>query len=199
MASLARELKKCVLLNDDTKKTFQAHFNPKEISWDKSIPWQKHKRSKGDNPLMEFTGAQPSKLSVELFFDTYETKKNVHNAYIAELQELCRVQKYDDGLRPPLVVFMWGNEFPKFKGVIESLAVKYTMFLSTGKPVRATATLKITHAGLTKSKVKKRGPEGRSDNPRPGERGHDLRSSSKPKPSPRPSAAAIKKASADLE
>lgn len=180
MAQLVNTLSKCVLLNKDTNKKFHALFNPKEISWDKAIPWAQHRHDKTDHPLMEFTGAKAEKLSVELFFDTYESKKNVFSEHIEELQSLVRVAKFGNQLRPPVVVFIWGNEFPRFKGVIESLAVKYTMFLPTGRPVRATATLKITHAGATGSKVRRRtsrsssGGGGQSSN----DRGHDPRSGS---------------------
>jgi hypothetical protein len=39
-------------------------------------------------------------------------------------------------------MFKWGN-FPPFKGVIEQLSVKYTMFFPDGTPCRATATVKL--------------------------------------------------------
>jgi hypothetical protein len=42
---------------------------------------------------------------------------------------------------PPVIVFVWGRF--TFKGVIDSLSQKYTMFLSDGTPVRAEVALKI--------------------------------------------------------
>ena len=159
MAKLTNTLVKCSLINVDEHVTIQALFNPKEISIDKSVPWQKHKSSRGDNPLMEFTGAQPAKLSVELFFDTYEDDdKNVYDRYIKKLEELTKVKsdEADEDKRPPMCIFEWGTKFPKFKGVVESLSVKYTMFLPDGTPCRATAAIKMTQASRAKAKKRKK-------------------------------------------
>ena len=43
--------------------------------------------------------------------------------------------------RPPVILFIWGRFI--FKGVIESLSQKYTMFLSDGTPVRAECAIKL--------------------------------------------------------
>ncbi len=50
----------------------EAYFNPKEMSVDKSVPWQKHKNAEGDEPTLEFTAAEPKKMAVDLMFDSYE-------------------------------------------------------------------------------------------------------------------------------
>jgi hypothetical protein len=41
-------------------------------------------------------------------------------------------------------MFSWGEI--QFQGVVESLTVKFTMFLSNGTPVRAECTLKMKEA-----------------------------------------------------
>ena len=159
MAQLKNILVKCTLINVDESKTIKALFNPKEISIDKQVPWQKHKSSRSDNPLMEFTGAKPASLSVELFFDTYEkAKKNVYEEYVQHLEDLTKVKigEADEDKRPPLCIFEWGKNFPSFKGVIESLQVKYTMFLPDGTPCRATASIKMTQASRAKPKKRKK-------------------------------------------
>ena len=120
-----------------------AYFNPKELSIDKKVPWNKHKSTKANNPVLEFTDAEPKDLSVELLFDGYESKTDVYETYVKKLEEFTKI--IDDKKRPPMVIFLWGR-FPSFMGVIESLQTKYTMFLANGKPVRATVTLKIKQA-----------------------------------------------------
>ena len=52
------------------------YFNPKELSVDKSVPWQKHKSAEGDQPELEFTSADGRSMSLELMFDTYEQSGN---------------------------------------------------------------------------------------------------------------------------
>ena len=46
---------KCLIKNLDGGPDLTAYFNPKELSVDKTVPWNKHKTSKGDNPTLEFT------------------------------------------------------------------------------------------------------------------------------------------------
>jgi hypothetical protein len=51
------------------------------------------------------------------------------------------------------MVIWGGKKFLDFKGVITNLAVKYTMFLPDGTPVRATATVSLQAAAKVKAKV----------------------------------------------
>ena len=50
---------------------------------------------------------------------------------------------------------IWGadsNSLPAFEGVIESIATKYTMFLPSGMPVRATTSINMKEAASAKAK-----------------------------------------------
>ena len=54
-----------------------------------------------------------------------------------------RLPEVDSGLqRPPVCVFTWGRG-SSFQGVVEGVAVGYTMFLPDGTPVRATCSFRI--------------------------------------------------------
>jgi hypothetical protein len=129
----------------------EAFYNPKEISIDKSVPWSKHKTSKGDSPVLEFTDAEPKLMRFELFFDTYETGENVHTKYIKNLEKATLIMggESEDKKRPPTCLITWGKGFPKFLGVMDSLNVKYTMFFKDGTPCRATATISMKQAAST--------------------------------------------------
>ncbi len=149
--SLARpSVDKCMLqIIDLGGMSISATYNPKEISIEKSVPWNKHKTSKGDNPILEFTDAEPKSLSVELFFDTYETGKSVHTEYISKLELATLIMQggNEEKKRPPTCKFKWGG-MPAFIGVVESLSVKYTMFFKDGTPCRATAAIKMKQASM---------------------------------------------------
>src|SRR5258708_13869523 len=132
-------LEKAKLMNVDKNTTQDVLFNPKEYSVQKSVQWEPHKSPGLDLPEQEFTSGNPSVLSVELFFDTYEDKKDVRKEHTEKIMTLALVDA--DKHRPPLVMFSWGGF--QFKGVIESLTLRYTMFLPDGKPGRATANLSI--------------------------------------------------------
>ena len=143
-------LEKAQLIDMDKNATYSVLFNPKEFSIQKSVQWEPHKAPGLDLPEQEFTSGNPAVLSVELFFDTYESKTDVHQ-HTDQIQNLTLVNS--DKHRPPMVMFSWGKV--KFKGVVESLTLRYTMFLSDGKACRATAAITIKEAKTAKEQLEK--------------------------------------------
>jgi hypothetical protein len=143
-------LERAVIKAEESPNTsITVYFNPKEITIDKPVPWQKHKNAESDTPNLEFTAAEPKTLAVELMFDLFEdrdgpTGGDIYKTYIEPLETLALM---DTGLnRPPLCTFTWGRKMPVFKGVVEGLNVKYTLFLPDGTPCRATVNLKMKQA-----------------------------------------------------
>jgi len=139
---------KIVIIGLENGVNLTAQYNPKEIGLDKSVPWQKGKNSKANTPDLEFTSADGRSLSVELFFDTYETQTDVHAEYVSQLLKLAEVMSEsgpEDKMRPTRVKVQWGT-LPDFEGVLESVSTKYTMFLPSGMPVRATCSCKFKEA-----------------------------------------------------
>ncbi len=138
---------RCTLVNlDQPGNQVEAYFNPKEIGIEKKVPWNAHGTSKADVPALEFTNAGPKTLTFELFFDCYEDKLDVHRAHVADLEALTMITPGSQGKdkHPPRVKVVWGDKsFLDFAGVITSLAVKYTMFLPDGTPVRASCTITL--------------------------------------------------------
>jgi len=126
-------------------------FNPKEFSIQKSVQWEPHKAPGLDLPEQEFTSGNPRVLSVELFFDTYETKKSVHE-HTGKLENYALVDP--DKHRPPVVLFQWGEV--KFKGVVETLNLRYTMFLDSGIACRAVASVTIKESETAKEQLQKK-------------------------------------------
>jgi len=123
----------------------EATYNPKQISIDKTVPWTAHPADKNDSASLEFTGGGARTMALELHFDTYETGESVYSRYIErlELGTVVMEGKTGEQRRPPTCLVTWASGFPKFVGVIESLAVNYTMFFRNGTPCRATATIKL--------------------------------------------------------
>ena len=122
-----------------------AYFNPKEIGVQQQVSWKEQSAPKGDAPFMEFTTGGGRSMTLELFFDTYESGENVHKAFISKLEKGMRVMdaKEEKLKRPPTLLIAWGSGFPKFLCVMEALDVKYTMFFKDGTPCRATASIKL--------------------------------------------------------
>ena len=127
-------LSKVSITNVDNKDKVVALFNPKEYSISKSTNWKNLDTQGRDMPDVQFTTGQRRELSMELFFDTYATKKNVkEHVHKIEKLMLIDVEKH----RPPIVLVSWGENALNFQCVLEQMEQRYTMFTNEGTPVRA--------------------------------------------------------------
>jgi hypothetical protein len=130
----------------DVNDPIDVCFNPKEYSLEKSVTWESEK-AHSDAPMPEFKKPTPMTMSVTLQFDTYEERVSVRDKYMRRIESLAMMradpknEKDPKKHSPPVILFVWGNL--KFKGVVETLSQRYTMFLSDGTPVRSECTLKI--------------------------------------------------------
>ena len=115
-------------------------FNPKEVTIAKAAKWER-KTAKGAKTAgpPEFSGSEPCKLTLEMFFDA---SGNQDGSVVAAVEKLfsCTVPTEESvGQKkpsPPLVVLHWGAiaSFPAF---ITSVSAKYTLFSAGGLPIRA--------------------------------------------------------------
>ncbi len=116
-------------------------FNPKELSIQKGAKWERKpaKGSKTAGPP-EFNGADPCKLTVEVFFDA--TAKNAGGvvAAVEKLFSCCVPTSGKKKALPPLVIFHWGRT-TSFPGFLTQVSAKYTLFSSEGTPIRAVCSV----------------------------------------------------------
>ncbi len=115
-------------------------FNPKEVTVAKTAKWER-KTSKGAKTASppEFSGSEPCKLTLEMFFDATTTQDGAVVQAVEKLFACCVPTEESAGQKkpsPPLVVLQWGNitSFPAF---VTSVSAKYTLFASNGTPIRA--------------------------------------------------------------
>ena len=120
------------------------------ITTDDAANWTRTADSpNSDAPAMEYSSSEPRTLNIELAFDTFDKKENVHDKFVAPLESLAAVDPQLD--RPPLVQ----ATFPPstaFKGVITGLQTKYTLFLPDGTPTRCTVNLVMKQASAASKK-----------------------------------------------
>jgi Contractile injection system tube protein len=128
-------------------------FNPKEYALTKQNNWQSGKAKGANVPPLDFGGGDSGKLQMQLFFDTYAASqdghpKDVRKEYTDKLWNLMLVDPSlknhkNKKARPPMVRFQWGAAW-SFDAVITGINLKFTLFDSSGTPVRATADVTFT-------------------------------------------------------
>jgi hypothetical protein len=117
--------------------TVPFQFNPKEVTITKSAKWER-KTTKGSKTAgpPEFTGPEPSKMTLEMFFDATSTQDGSVVKAVETLLSCCVATEKSAGQKkpsPPIVVLHWGSisSFPAF---VTSVSAKFTLFSSDGTP-----------------------------------------------------------------
>jgi hypothetical protein len=115
-------------------------FNPKELSLSKSASWKRSpaKGAKSAGPP-EYQGPQPSKLTVEMFFDASDTQDTSVVKAVERLFSCCvptSETRQQQLASPPWVVFHWGG-LTGFPAYLSQVQAKYSLFSTSGVPIRA--------------------------------------------------------------
>jgi hypothetical protein len=120
-------------------------YNPTEYSVSKSNSFSETKIPGLAAPIIQFNQGNTRTLSIELLLDTYsddkkeKNKEDLRKKYIEPLEKLLAIKSNLHA--PPHCKVLWGTF--QFLGVLESMDKKYTLFSSSGSPVRARVTLKF--------------------------------------------------------
>ena len=120
-------------------------FNPKELTLAKTASWQPDTGKGKKNSTPQYKGPQPSKLTLEMFFDASATR---NDSVVKRVEQLftCCVPTPDSHQRkkssPPWVLFRWGS-LTGFVAYISSVQANYTLFTAAGLPIRATCTVTL--------------------------------------------------------
>jgi nucleoid-associated protein YgaU len=123
---------------NEFNEEFAVLFNPNQISIQKTTKWELTPTAERDAPTSQFTYGEPATLTMDLFFDTYETQSDVRE-HTDKVYNLTTVEGHGDLHRPPLCRLIWGAfNFNDFQWVLQSLNQRYSLFLESGIPARAT-------------------------------------------------------------
>lgn len=118
-------------------------FNPKEYSITRSAEWSTPQAKSGAVP--EYNGPKPAQISVEVFLDATDSASGDITGTVDTFLQACNPtlgKTFKSLPSAPFVKFIWGTKI-SFKGYIESVAVKYSLFRHDGTPIRGTVTLTI--------------------------------------------------------
>jgi nucleoid-associated protein YgaU len=126
-------------------------FNPNSYSIEKSVTWDAAggagagtTQRKFNAPALTFGGGGSRRLSLELFYDVTESDERHRDVRkeTGKIVALTRIMADRKNPHPPVCKISWGrkvknSDFP-FTGVVTSLSQRFTLFSSTGEPLRAT-------------------------------------------------------------
>jgi hypothetical protein len=87
-------------------------------------------------PILQYVSGNTQTLTMELFFDTYEEQTDV-TEYTDQIYGLLYIDP--DTHVPPICDITWGSF--SFRGVMDNVSGKFSLFLPDGTPARATLTV----------------------------------------------------------
>jgi LysM repeat protein len=111
-------------------------FNPTQYSLDQSNTLSEMGVPGLSAPIPQYVRGNGRTLRMELFFDTYEQRRDVRD-YTDRIYGLLNIR--GPLHRPPICTFTWGGF--SFDCMLESVGGRFTLFLSDGTPVRATLSV----------------------------------------------------------
>lgn len=138
------------VIETETGSTISVMFNPVEYNLSSAANYGSVNVPGLDGPISQFISGAEDTLTLQLMFNTYvpakyNPERNVTepaadddikdvSSYTSAIYKLMRI----NGIlhRPPICTFKWGSL--RFKGIVSNVTQKFTMFLESGKPVRAT-------------------------------------------------------------
>lgn len=145
ITAMSDQLKKARLERKDSQQVLEFQFNPSQYKLDKSGEWKDTPtRSAASAPTPEFVGTLPHSLGMTLFFDGWESGRDV-TADIAMLLDWTKPteESISKGQpHPPILTFHWGAPLG-FDVYLSKVGVTYDMFNKDGTPVRATADVAL--------------------------------------------------------
>jgi hypothetical protein len=147
-----RVFKKAEILVETGEK-IQVMFNPQEYNLDTGANYSQVDVPGLDGPITQFISGKSDILNIKLMFNTYKPPKyDASTGQVVEVSdnEMEAVTQYTSKIynltkikgilhRPPKCVFKWGSL--QFTGVVTEVKQKFTMFLESGKPVRAVVSV----------------------------------------------------------
>lgn len=133
-------LKKAMIIVEkgNDEETIEVLFNPNEYSIEASNNFAWRKMPGLSTPIAQFINGEAATLTMDLFFDTYESGTDVRD-HTSKVSGLLDIDK--DLHAPPVSRFVWGSL--DFKGVVEKVSQRFTMFLDSGTPVRAVVNVRF--------------------------------------------------------
>ncbi|MEV0825100.1 CIS tube protein [Nonomuraea rubra] len=132
------ELAKAVLIDTSTGTGHPVMYNPEELKFEQGNQFAEVGIPGLNASPVQYVRGKNRALTMELFFDTYESGEDVrvHTAPIVAL-----LDRQPHLLAPPVLLFSLGRV--QFRCVLTDAAQRFTMFSRDGTPVRSTMSVRF--------------------------------------------------------
>jgi hypothetical protein len=131
-------LAKAVLIDTTTGAGHVVMYNPEELKVEQGNQFAEVGIPGLNASPLQYVRGKNRVLTMELFFDTYETKEDVR-IYTAPIVGL--LDKLPQTLAPPVLLFSLGRV--QFRCVLTDAGQRFTMFAPDGTPVRSTMSVRL--------------------------------------------------------
>jgi nucleoid-associated protein YgaU len=132
------KLEKATIINTVTNEKISVMYNPEEFKLDQGNTYAEVGIPGLNAPPIQYVRGRARTLTMDLFFDTYESSQDVR-LYTAQVVNLLNTLPQTKA--PPVLLFSMGRF--NFKCVLVDAGQRYTMFLRDGTPVRATLSARF--------------------------------------------------------
>lgn len=124
---------------EHTGQQLDVMFNPEEYTLNRDNNFASQSVPGLSSPLLQFVNGNLRTLEMELFFDTYELRRDVRD----ETQKVVRLLDIDPDLHaPPVLRFAWASL--QFRCVLARASQKFVLFLEDGRPARARVSVSFS-------------------------------------------------------
>lgn len=140
---------------------FEVQFNPSEFGYSFAMEYNDERPPNATDSPKNFRRSGPCGLNISFIIDGTGAAGKEHALIDVKdkIDEFFRVvaNYQSDKHRPRYVMVLWGDMV--FKGVVESLNVRYNLFTPEGKPLRAKIEVSLSSALSYERQVAENSPE----------------------------------------
>lgn len=129
---------KALILNTATGDSFSVMYNPEEFRLEQGNTFAEVGIPGLNKPPLQYVRGKSRTLTMDLFFDTYESREDVR-LYTGKVVRL--LDKEPRTQAPPILLFSMGAF--QFQCVLVEVNQRFTMFAREGTPVRATLSVRF--------------------------------------------------------
>jgi hypothetical protein len=136
--AVSNELAKAMIINTTTGNSFPVMYNPEELKLEQGNTFAEVGIPGLNSPPVQYVRGKARALTMDLFFDTYETGEDVrqHTSRVVRL-----LDKAPQTQAPPVLLFSMGRL--QFQCVLVDAGQRFTMFSRDGTPVRSIVSVRL--------------------------------------------------------